>query len=162
MSLFFSGKIGETVLNATAGTPGSQTVAGFQPNPCSFDLLNVAIDTNIGIPILIGILKTLTIGLRYTPLANPPESSSRRLCNILLFHVASSTYSCSCSEEYNVTSVPYLVIQRDGKTLETLRAADVDKRLGLLHIQAFRLAGRVGAEAIEELNERLAKLIKAA
>ncbi|OAL38548.1 hypothetical protein AYO20_02198 [Fonsecaea nubica] len=74
MSLFSSGKIGETVVNATASTPGSETIAEYQPNPCSFYLLNLAIDTTIGIPILIGILKILTIGARYTPLANPPES----------------------------------------------------------------------------------------
>ncbi|KIW29566.1 uncharacterized protein PV07_05374 [Cladophialophora immunda] len=74
MSLFSSGQIGETVVNAAASTLGSETTTEYQPNPCSFYLLNLAIDTTIGIPILIGILKILTIGARYTPLANPPES----------------------------------------------------------------------------------------
>ncbi|KIW99180.1 uncharacterized protein Z519_00843 [Cladophialophora bantiana CBS 173.52] len=74
MSLFSSGKIGEGVVNATASTLGSETTAEYQPNPCSFYLLNLAIDTTLGIPILIGILKILTVGAGYTPLANPPES----------------------------------------------------------------------------------------
>ncbi|OAP62056.1 hypothetical protein AYL99_04259 [Fonsecaea erecta] len=74
MSLFSSGQIGETVVNAAASTLGAETTAEYQPNPCSFYLLNLAIDTTIGIPILIGILKILTMGARYTPLAKPPES----------------------------------------------------------------------------------------
>jgi len=36
--------------------------------------LNLAIDTTIGIPILIVLLRLLTAGARLTPLANPPES----------------------------------------------------------------------------------------
>ncbi|EXJ76386.1 uncharacterized protein A1O5_00894 [Cladophialophora psammophila CBS 110553] len=74
MSLFSSGQIGEGVVNAAASTVGSETTAEYQPNPCSFYLLNLGIDTTLGIPILIGILKILTLGARYTPLANPPES----------------------------------------------------------------------------------------
>lgn len=46
----------------------------YQPNPCSFYLLNLAIDTTLGIPILIIILRLLTAGAMLTPLANPPES----------------------------------------------------------------------------------------
>ncbi|KAF2455237.1 Vaculolar membrane protein-domain-containing protein [Lineolata rhizophorae] len=45
-----------------------------QPNPCSFYLLNLAIDTTIGIPILVVLLRLLHHGFLLTPLANPPES----------------------------------------------------------------------------------------
>lgn len=45
-----------------------------QPNPCSFYLLNLAIDTTIGIPILVLLLKILHHGFALTPLADPPES----------------------------------------------------------------------------------------
>ncbi|KAF2203060.1 hypothetical protein GQ43DRAFT_447702 [Delitschia confertaspora ATCC 74209] len=48
--------------------------AGEQPNPCSFYLLNLAIDTTIGIPILVLLLKLLHRGFLLTPMANPPES----------------------------------------------------------------------------------------
>ncbi|KAF2426173.1 hypothetical protein EJ08DRAFT_616757 [Tothia fuscella] len=44
------------------------------PNPCSFYVLNVAIDTTIGIPILVILLRLLHAGFSRTPLANPPES----------------------------------------------------------------------------------------
>ncbi|KAJ9648716.1 hypothetical protein H2201_004687 [Coniosporium apollinis] len=44
------------------------------PNPCSFYLLNLAIDTTIGIPILVLLLRLLHYGFSLTPLANPPES----------------------------------------------------------------------------------------
>lgn len=46
----------------------------YQANPCSFYLLNLAIDTTIGIPILVVLLRLLTHGFSLTPLANPPES----------------------------------------------------------------------------------------
>lgn len=45
-----------------------------QPNPCSFYLLNIFIDTTIGIPILLLLLKVLHVLFSYSPLANPPES----------------------------------------------------------------------------------------
>lgn len=44
------------------------------PNPCSFYLLNLAIDTTIGIPILVVLLRLLHAIFLRTPLANPPES----------------------------------------------------------------------------------------
>ncbi|PNS17572.1 hypothetical protein CAC42_8115 [Sphaceloma murrayae] len=44
------------------------------PNPCSFYLLNLAIDTTIGIPILVILLRVLHSLFLRTPLANPPES----------------------------------------------------------------------------------------
>ena len=74
MSMLSSGQIGESVVNAAASTLGAETTTEYQPNPCSFYLLNLAIDTTIGIPILIGLLKILTISASYTPLARPPES----------------------------------------------------------------------------------------
>lgn len=46
----------------------------YKPNPCSFYLLNLGIDTTLGIPILIFILHILNSIAQYTPLANPPES----------------------------------------------------------------------------------------
>ncbi|EXJ53920.1 hypothetical protein A1O7_09256 [Cladophialophora yegresii CBS 114405] len=74
MSMFSSGQIGESVVNAAVTTLSAEETDAYQPNPCSFYLLNLAIDTTVGIPILIGILKILTIGASYTPLARPPES----------------------------------------------------------------------------------------
>ncbi|KAL4785804.1 vacuolar membrane protein-domain-containing protein [Aspergillus varians] len=46
----------------------------YKPNPCSFYLLNLGIDTTLGIPILIFILHFLNRLAAYTPLSNPPES----------------------------------------------------------------------------------------
>ncbi|KAK0515334.1 hypothetical protein JMJ35_002713 [Cladonia borealis] len=46
----------------------------YQANPCSFYLLNLAIDTTIGIPILVILLRLLTHAFLLTPLGNPPES----------------------------------------------------------------------------------------
>ncbi|KAL4901933.1 hypothetical protein BDW74DRAFT_169889 [Aspergillus multicolor] len=46
----------------------------YKPNPCSFYLLNLGIDTTLGIPILIFILHFLNRLAKYTPLANPPQS----------------------------------------------------------------------------------------
>ncbi|EEH47731.2 uncharacterized protein PADG_03815 [Paracoccidioides brasiliensis Pb18] len=48
--------------------------ATYQPNPCSYYLLNLGIDTTLGIPILILILRVLNHAALFTPLANPPES----------------------------------------------------------------------------------------
>ncbi|ROT36876.1 hypothetical protein SODALDRAFT_209381 [Sodiomyces alkalinus F11] len=46
----------------------------YKPNPCSFYLLNLGIDTTLGIPILIGLLKLFTMLAAYTPLGKPRES----------------------------------------------------------------------------------------
>ncbi|KAE9382190.1 hypothetical protein N431DRAFT_394027 [Stipitochalara longipes BDJ] len=46
----------------------------YKPNPCSFYLLNLAIDTTIGIPILILLLRILTALFALTPVGNPRES----------------------------------------------------------------------------------------
>lgn len=72
MSLFSAGQIQASLAKAAADTVG--TTEAYRPNPCSFYLINLAIDTTIGIPILIVILKVLNIGASYTPLAKPPES----------------------------------------------------------------------------------------
>ncbi|KAI9812027.1 MAG: hypothetical protein M1827_004919 [Pycnora praestabilis] len=46
----------------------------YSPNPCSFYILNLAIDTTLGIPILVILLRLLTYAFSLTPLGNPPES----------------------------------------------------------------------------------------
>ncbi|KAI0176337.1 vacuolar membrane protein-domain-containing protein, partial [Hypoxylon sp. FL1284] len=46
----------------------------YVPNPCSFYLLNLAIDTTLGIPILILLLRVVTGLVSYTPWGKPPES----------------------------------------------------------------------------------------
>ncbi|KAI1382183.1 vacuolar membrane protein-domain-containing protein [Hypoxylon crocopeplum] len=46
----------------------------YTPNPCSFYLLNLAIDTTVGIPILIILLRVFTGLVAYTPWGKPPES----------------------------------------------------------------------------------------
>ncbi|XHG08132.1 hypothetical protein AWENTII_011250 [Aspergillus wentii] len=51
-----------------------EITTNFKPNPCSYYLLNLGIDTTLGIPILIFILRVLNALAFYTPLANPPES----------------------------------------------------------------------------------------
>ncbi|KAL2212618.1 hypothetical protein CC79DRAFT_433617 [Sarocladium strictum] len=47
---------------------------GYVPNPCSWYLLNLAIDTTLGIPILIILLRIVTGLVSYTPLGKPAES----------------------------------------------------------------------------------------
>ncbi|KAI2467766.1 vacuolar membrane protein-domain-containing protein [Annulohypoxylon bovei var. microspora] len=46
----------------------------YVPNPCSFYLLNLGIDTTLGIPILIILLRVVTGLVAYTPWGKPPES----------------------------------------------------------------------------------------
>lgn len=74
MSMFSAGQIHAQIAQAAASAIGAGGDPDWRPNPCSFYLLNLAIDTTLGIPILLGILKLLNVGARYTPLANPPES----------------------------------------------------------------------------------------
>ncbi|KAF7192486.1 FK506-binding protein 2 [Pseudocercospora fuligena] len=64
------------IANAAANVAGkdSQTPHGRMPNPCSFYLLNLAIDTTIGVPVLYVLLNILHALFKRTPLANPPES----------------------------------------------------------------------------------------
>lgn len=74
MSMFSAGEIEAQLAKAAAKTVGAGPDDDWQPNPCSFYLLNLGIDTTLGIPILLIILKVLTVGASKTPLANPPES----------------------------------------------------------------------------------------
>ncbi|EUC32615.1 hypothetical protein COCCADRAFT_98309 [Bipolaris zeicola 26-R-13] len=75
MSMLSSGKFDvATVSPATTTHLVSKDSEGDQPNPCSFYLLNLAIDTTIGIPILVLLLRLLHRAFSMTPLANPPES----------------------------------------------------------------------------------------
>lgn len=69
MSMLSSGSF--DVSSTVAATVADK---GDQPNPCSFYLLNLAIDTTIGIPILVLLLRILHRGFSLTTLANPPES----------------------------------------------------------------------------------------
>jgi hypothetical protein len=73
MSMLSSGQIEANLAQAAASSVGA-TQDRLQPNPCSFYLLNLAIDTTIGIPILIVLLRLIHAGASLTPIANPPES----------------------------------------------------------------------------------------
>jgi hypothetical protein len=74
MAMFSAGQIQGAIAKTAASAAGVSTEDKYQPNPCSWYLLNLAIDTTVGIPILIVILKVLTVGASYTPLARPLES----------------------------------------------------------------------------------------
>ncbi|PNH41856.1 hypothetical protein VD0004_g5313 [Verticillium dahliae] len=78
MSMLTSGRFNVQVEPASAATVAGRMLASraddYTPNPCSFYLLNLAIDTTVGIPILIGLLKVFTLGLSYPPLGKPAES----------------------------------------------------------------------------------------
>ncbi|KAI4121573.1 MAG: hypothetical protein LQ338_006283 [Usnochroma carphineum] len=65
MSMLSSGQLSVTPKTVTGG---------YRANPCSFYLLNLAIDTTIGIPILIVLLRLLTYGASLTPFGEPRES----------------------------------------------------------------------------------------
>ncbi|KAI1320251.1 vacuolar membrane protein-domain-containing protein [Xylariaceae sp. FL0255] len=70
----FSMKLEPRAFNAVARIISSQAAMPYVPNPCSFYLLNLAIDTTIGIPILIILLRIITGLVAYTPLGKPAES----------------------------------------------------------------------------------------
>ncbi|KXH27689.1 hypothetical protein CSAL01_05864 [Colletotrichum salicis] len=76
MSMLTSGRFSVTLDPATTATAQRLMSRGedYTPNPCSFYLLNLAIDTTIGIPILIVLLRVLTGLVAYTPLGKPEES----------------------------------------------------------------------------------------
>ncbi|OLN88610.1 Vacuolar membrane protein [Colletotrichum chlorophyti] len=77
MSMLTSGRFSVTLEKAAASNVRSLISRGdddYTPNPCSFYLLNLAIDTTIGIPILIVLLRVLTGLVSYTPLGKPEES----------------------------------------------------------------------------------------
>ncbi|KAF2835006.1 hypothetical protein M501DRAFT_903008, partial [Patellaria atrata CBS 101060] len=73
MSMLSSGSL-DIAASAKDAATHAQAQDGRQPNPCSFYLLNIFIDTTIGIPILVILLRLLHVGFSYTPLATPPES----------------------------------------------------------------------------------------
>ncbi|KAF2487399.1 Vaculolar membrane protein-domain-containing protein, partial [Neohortaea acidophila] len=59
---------------AAEGDTGGGSAPPDIPNPCSFYLLNLAIDTTLGIPVLYLLLRVLHKAFSYTPLARPQES----------------------------------------------------------------------------------------
>ncbi|KAF4923707.1 Vacuolar membrane protein [Colletotrichum viniferum] len=76
MSMLTSGRFSVTLDPATTANVRRLVTreADYTPNPCSFYLLNLAIDTTIGIPILIVLLRVLTGLVAYTPMGKPAES----------------------------------------------------------------------------------------
>ncbi|KAL6924716.1 hypothetical protein ACHAPO_005508 [Fusarium lateritium] len=74
MSMLTSGRFSVQVDPSAATVTTRSDDDDYAPNPCSFYLLNLAIDTTLGIPILIVLLKVLTGLVRYTPVGQPPES----------------------------------------------------------------------------------------
>ncbi|KAK1752500.1 vacuolar membrane protein-domain-containing protein [Echria macrotheca] len=81
MSMLTSGRFSIKVMPetvATVTTTGAKLLLGrgdsYVPNPCSFYLLNLAIDTTLGIPILIIIVRLTTKLVAVTPFGKPVES----------------------------------------------------------------------------------------
>ncbi|KAH7170731.1 vacuolar membrane protein-domain-containing protein [Dactylonectria macrodidyma] len=72
MSMLTSGRFSVQVDPSAGATPRSED--DYPPNPCSFYLLNLGIDTTLGIPILIVLLRIMTGLVRLTPLGQPTES----------------------------------------------------------------------------------------
>ncbi|KAK4230608.1 vacuolar membrane protein-domain-containing protein [Podospora fimiseda] len=71
MSLLTSGRFDISTINPAS--PGTGSIP-YVPNPCSFYLLNLGIDTTLGIPVLIVIIRVTTVLVSYTPLGQPAES----------------------------------------------------------------------------------------
>ncbi|KAH7188682.1 vacuolar membrane protein-domain-containing protein [Fusarium flagelliforme] len=74
MSMLTSGRFSVQVDPSASAITTRSDDDDYAPNPCSFYLLNLAIDTTLGIPILIVLLKILTGLVRFTPVGQPPES----------------------------------------------------------------------------------------
>ncbi|CAG8974082.1 hypothetical protein HYALB_00011881 [Hymenoscyphus albidus] len=75
MSMMSSGQFSIKLDPATVAQRRALDNRGeYQPNPCSFYLLNLAIDTTIGIPILIFLLRILTALFARTEFGTPRES----------------------------------------------------------------------------------------
>ncbi|KAE8440754.1 hypothetical protein EG329_006613 [Mollisiaceae sp. DMI_Dod_QoI] len=79
MSMLSSGQFSIALDPASVSARGIQkrmidSQGNYKPNPCSFYLLNLAIDTTIGIPILIFLLRILTALFAMTPVGHPRES----------------------------------------------------------------------------------------
>ncbi|KAK5012340.1 hypothetical protein LTR16_003657 [Cryomyces antarcticus] len=73
MSMLSSGDF-DVAAKAKAMAAQTQGEGGRKPNPCSFYLLNLAIDTTIGIPILVVLLRILHHAVLLTHMVSPPES----------------------------------------------------------------------------------------
>ncbi|TKA81228.1 hypothetical protein B0A49_00498 [Cryomyces minteri] len=73
MSMLSSGDF-DVAAKAKAMAAQTQGEDGRRPNPCSFYLLNLAIDTTIGIPILVVLLRLLHHAVLLTHMVSPPES----------------------------------------------------------------------------------------
>ncbi|KHN96435.1 FK506-binding protein 2 precursor [Metarhizium album ARSEF 1941] len=71
MSMLTSGRFS---IKLEPGTVQARADEPYVPNPCSFYLLNLGIDTTLGIPILIVLLKIITGLVALTPLGKPAES----------------------------------------------------------------------------------------
>ncbi|KAG6040689.1 hypothetical protein E4U41_007420 [Claviceps citrina] len=76
MSMLTSGKFSIKLepANAVAAAAQARSDDSYVPNPCSFYLLNLGIDTTLGIPILIILLKIITGIAALTPFGKPLES----------------------------------------------------------------------------------------
>ncbi|KAA8574020.1 hypothetical protein EYC84_005556 [Monilinia fructicola] len=74
MSMLSSGQFSIKLDAGSVTTRMVNDEGQYKPNPCSFYLLNLAIDTTIGIPILIFLLRILTALFVMTPFGSPPES----------------------------------------------------------------------------------------
>ncbi|PHH61545.1 hypothetical protein CDD81_282 [Ophiocordyceps australis] len=73
MSMLTSGRFSVS-LDSAVPVVAARSDDSYQPNPCSFYLLNLAIDTTLGIPILIVLLRVMTALVALTPLGKPTES----------------------------------------------------------------------------------------
>ncbi|EFY87784.1 hypothetical protein J3458_002865 [Metarhizium acridum] len=71
MSMLTSGRFS---IKLEPGAVQARSDDPYVPNPCSFYLLNLGIDTTLGIPILIVLLKIITGLVALTPLGKPFES----------------------------------------------------------------------------------------
>ncbi|KAG6008320.1 hypothetical protein E4U21_004646 [Claviceps maximensis] len=76
MSMLTSGRFSIKLDPGNAVTAAAQARSdnSYDPNPCSLYLLNLGIDTTLGIPILIILLKIITGIVALTPLGKPLES----------------------------------------------------------------------------------------
>ncbi|KAK0632832.1 vacuolar membrane protein-domain-containing protein [Immersiella caudata] len=78
MSMLTSGRFTIKVMPETVAVQTARMLLRrgeeYMPNPCSFYLLNLAIDTTLGIPVLIVIVRVTTKLVAFTPLGQPPES----------------------------------------------------------------------------------------
>jgi len=74
MSMLSSGQLTISAEPSSVESRMVDSKGHYQPNPCSFYLLNLAIDTTIGIPILILLLRVYTELFAMTPFGQPRES----------------------------------------------------------------------------------------